>query len=128
MELTPLRTAGLVAALAFAVVSLWLYRRNRIGNGDLLLRLLVFVFPLLIVSLEPALFTWLLDQLSFKKGGGGRILGAAVVAVAVLYATSRALSRTSPCMSSARPPTSRSSPERSLSSSRRTTRARTSPR
>jgi hypothetical protein len=88
MELTPLRTAGLVAALAFAVVSLWLYRRNRIGNGDLLLRLLVFVFPLLIVSLEPALFTWLLDQLSFKKGGGGRILGAAVVAVAVLYAFS----------------------------------------
>jgi hypothetical protein len=85
MELTPLRTAGLVAALAFAVVSLWLYRRGRIGNGDLLLRLLVFVVPLLLVSLEPAVFTWLLDELSFRQGGGRRILGAAVIAVAVLY-------------------------------------------
>jgi GT2 family glycosyltransferase len=88
MELTPLRAAGLAAALAFAVVSLYLYRRRRIGNGDLLLRMVVFVLPLLIVSLEPAIFTWLLDQLSFKEGGGGRILGAAVVAVAVLYAFS----------------------------------------
>jgi hypothetical protein len=85
MELTPLRAAGLVAALAFAVVSLWLYRRGRIGNGDLLLRLLVFVVPLLLVSLEPAVFTWLLDELSFRQGGGRRILGAAVIAVAVLY-------------------------------------------
>ena len=85
MDLTPLRTAGLVAALAFAVVSVWAYRRGRIGNGDLLLRFLVFVVPLLLISLEPAVFTWALDQLSFQKGGGGRILGATVVAVAVLY-------------------------------------------
>jgi hypothetical protein len=85
MDLTPLRTAGLVAALAFAVVSVWAYRRDRIGNGDLLLRFLVFVAPLLLISLEPAVFTWALDQLSFQKGGGGRILGATVVAVAVLY-------------------------------------------
>src|ERR671922_1191220 len=91
MELTPLRTAGLVAALAFAVVSFWLYRRGRIGNGDLLLRLLVFVLPLLIVSLEPGVFGWFLDQLSFRKGGGGRILGATVIAVAVLYAFSYVL-------------------------------------
>lgn len=85
MELTPLRTAGLIAALAFAVVSLWSYRRNRIGNGDLLLRFLVFVFPLLLVSLEPVIFTWVLDEFSFRAGGGRRILGAAVVAVAILY-------------------------------------------
>jgi hypothetical protein len=91
MELTPLRTAGLVAALAFGVVSFWLYRRGRIGNGDLLLRLLVFVLPLLIVSLEPGVFGWFLDQLSFRKGGGGRILGATVIAVAVLYAFSYVL-------------------------------------
>jgi hypothetical protein len=91
LELTPLRTAGLVAALAFAVVSFWLYRRGRIGNGDLVLRIVVFVFPLLVVSLEPAVFTWVLDQLSFRKGGGGRILGATVVAVAVLYAFSYVL-------------------------------------
>ncbi|MGH3047635.1 MAG: DUF2304 family protein, partial [Gaiellaceae bacterium] len=88
MELTPLRAAGLVAALAFALVSVWAYRRGRSGNGDLLLRFLIFVLPLLVVSLEPAIFGWLLDQLSFRRGGGGRILGAAVVAVAVLYAFS----------------------------------------
>jgi hypothetical protein len=85
MSLTPLRTVGLLAAIAFAVVSVWAYRRDRIGNGDLLLRFLVFVLPLLLVSLEPTIFTWTLDQLSFKKGGGGRILGATVVAVSVLY-------------------------------------------
>jgi hypothetical protein len=88
MELTPLRAAGLVAALAFALVSVWAYRRGRAGNGDLLLRFLIFVLPLLVVSLEPAIFGWLLDQLSFRRGGGGRILGAAVLAVAVLYAFS----------------------------------------
>jgi hypothetical protein len=86
MDLTPLRAAGLLAALAFAVVSIWAYRRRKIGNGDLILRFGFFVVPLLIVSLEPAIFTWFLDQLSFEEGGGGRILGAAIVAVAVLYA------------------------------------------
>lgn len=85
MDLTPLRAAGLLAALAFAVVSIWAYRRGRIGNGDLLVRFVFFVLPLLVVSLEPAIFGWFLDQLSFRRGGGGRILGAAIVAVAVLY-------------------------------------------
>jgi hypothetical protein len=85
MDLTPLRAAGLLAALAFAGLAVWAYRRGRIGNGDLLLRFLVFVVPLLVVAFEPAVFTWLLDGLSFREGGGGRILGAAVVAVAVLY-------------------------------------------
>jgi hypothetical protein len=85
MPLTPLRTAGLIAALIFAIASIWAFRRGRIGNGELLLRLLVFVVPLLVVSLEPAVFTWLLDELSFREGGGRRILGAAVLAVAVLY-------------------------------------------
>lgn len=85
MDLTPLRTAGLLAGLGFAVVTIWSYRRGRLGNGELLLRFLVFVLPLLVVSLEPAIFSWVLDQLSFRRGGGRRILGAAVVAVAVLY-------------------------------------------
>jgi hypothetical protein len=85
MDLTPLRAAGLLAALAFALVAVWAYRRGKIGNGDLLLRFAVFVLPLLVVALEPAVFNWLLDGLSFREGGGGRILGAAVVAVAVLY-------------------------------------------
>lgn len=88
MDLTPLRAAGLLAALIFAAASVWGYRRGRFSNGDLLLRLLVFVLPLLVVSLEPAIFTWVLDELSFREGGGRRILGAAVLAVAVLYAFS----------------------------------------
>ena len=88
MELTPLRAAGLIAALVFAARHLWAYRRGKIGNGDLLLRLVVFVLPLLVVSLEPGIFTWFLDELSFRKGGGRRILGARPCAVAVLYAFS----------------------------------------
>jgi GT2 family glycosyltransferase len=85
VPLTPLRAAGLAAALAFAALSIWVYRRGRIGNGDLLLRFLVFVLPLLVFASEPAVFGWALDQFSFRRGGGGRILGAAIVAVAVLY-------------------------------------------
>jgi hypothetical protein len=84
VDLTPLRTAGLLAALAFAIASAWSYRRGRIGNGDLLLRFLVFVAPLVIVSLKPAIFTSILDQFSFHQAGGG-VVGATVVAVAVLY-------------------------------------------
>ena len=86
MDLTPLRTAGLAAAFVFAIVTFWLYRRGRIGNGDLLLRFLVFVLPLLAVSFKPGVVTWVLDELSFKEGGGQRILGATVAAVAVMYA------------------------------------------
>ncbi|HSE80811.1 MAG TPA: DUF2304 family protein [Gaiellaceae bacterium] len=85
MDLTPLRAAGLLAALAFAVVSIWAYRRRRIGNGDLILRFGFFVLPLLVVSLQPAIFSWFLDLFSFNEEGAGRILGAAIVAVAVLY-------------------------------------------
>jgi hypothetical protein len=91
MPLTPLRTAGLAAALVFGAVAVWAYRRGKIGNGDLLLRFLVFVLPLLVVSLEPAIFGWVLDELSFEEGGGGRLLGATVVAVAVLYVFSYVL-------------------------------------
>jgi hypothetical protein len=86
MDLTPLRAAGLLAALAFAVFSIWAYRKRRIGNGDLILRFGFFVLPLLVFSLEPGIFTWFLDQLSFEEGGRGRILGAAIVAVGALYA------------------------------------------
>ena len=43
MPLTPLRTAGLLAAVAFAVFTLRAYRQGKIGNGDLLLRILVAV-------------------------------------------------------------------------------------
>src|SRR6266536_1249356 len=85
MPLTPLRTVGLVAAIAFAALTLRAYRQGRLGNGDLLLRLVFFVLPLLLLSAEPALLQWVFDELSFRKGGGHRILGATVLAVGVLY-------------------------------------------
>ena len=92
MPLTPLRLAGLVAAIAFAVLAIRAYRRGNIGNGDLLLRFAVFVLPLLVLSLIPELTSGGLDSLSFKKGGGRQILGATVIAVGILYAFGYVLS------------------------------------
>jgi hypothetical protein len=85
MPLTPLRTAGLLAAVAFAVFTLRAYRQGKIGNGDLLLRLTVFVLPLVVLGADPGILQWGFDELSFRQGGGRRVLGATVLAVAVLY-------------------------------------------
>jgi hypothetical protein len=82
---TPLRDAGLLASLAFAALTVNAYRQSRIGNGDLLVRVCVFVLPLLLFSLQPAALQWTLDELSFRQGGGHRILGATVIAVGILY-------------------------------------------
>jgi hypothetical protein len=85
MTITPLRAAGLLAALVFAVLTIRSYRQGRIGNGDLLVRLALFVIPLLILSATPSLVSGGLDTLSFKKGGGRQILGVTVLAVVVMY-------------------------------------------
>jgi hypothetical protein len=82
---TPLRTAGLAAALLFAALTIYAYRRGRIGNGDLLVRLSVFTLPLLVFSVLPGTLQWTFDELSFRKGGGHQIMGATVLAVGVLY-------------------------------------------
>jgi hypothetical protein len=82
---TPLRDAGLIAAIAFGVLTVNAYRNGTIGNGDLMVRLGVFVVPLLLFSLDPAALQWTFDELSFRKGGGHRILGATVLAVGILY-------------------------------------------
>jgi hypothetical protein len=83
--LTPLRTAGLLAAAVFAVLTLRAYRQGKLGNGDLLGRVVVFVVPLLVFSLDPEALKWVLNELSFRQGGGHRILGATVLAVGILY-------------------------------------------
>jgi len=83
--LTPLRSVGLVAALVFAVLTLRAYRQGRLGNGDLLLRFVVFVLPLAVFSADAGALNWALDELSFRAGGGHRILGATVLAVGILY-------------------------------------------
>jgi hypothetical protein len=82
---TPLRWTGLAAALVFAGLTINAYRRGKIGNGDLLLRLAVFTAPLLVFSLDGGTLQWLFDQLSFRKGGGHQVLGATVLAVGILY-------------------------------------------
>src|SRR5690242_19638137 len=85
MTLTPLRAAGLLAALVFAVMTIRANRLGKIGNGDLLVRFVVFVIPLLLLSVTPGLSGDVLHAFSFKRGGGGQILGATVLAVGVLY-------------------------------------------
>lgn len=85
MGLTPLRSAGLLAALLFAVMTVRAYRQSKLGNGDLLLRIGVFVLPLVVFAVDPSVLQWLLDELSFRAGGGHRILGATVLAVGILF-------------------------------------------
>jgi hypothetical protein len=85
MGLTPLRWLGLIAAIVFAVLSIRSYRQGKIGNGDLLVRMVVFVLPLLVLSAVPGALSWVFDDLSFRKGGGRQIIGATVIAVGVLY-------------------------------------------
>jgi hypothetical protein len=82
---TPLREVALIVTIAFAVLTVNAYRKGSIGNGDLMVRLGVFVVPLLLFSLDPAPLQWTFNELSFRKGGGHRILGATVLAVGVLY-------------------------------------------
>jgi len=85
VELKPLRAAGLIAAVVFAALTLRAYRQGKFGNGDLMLRLVVFVLPLVILEADPAILRWVFDELSFRQGGGHRILGATVLAVGILY-------------------------------------------
>ena len=90
--MSPLRLAGLITALGFALVTIRSYRQGKIGNGDLLVRMLVFVLPLLVLSLAPGPISGGLDTLSFKRGGGRQILGATVVAVGVIFLLTFSLS------------------------------------
>ena len=85
MPLTPLRYAGLLVALVFAVLTIRSYRNGRIGNGDLMVRMVVFVLPLLVLSVAPSVIGWGFDEFSFKRGGGRQVLGATVLAVGILY-------------------------------------------
>jgi hypothetical protein len=91
MPLTPLRDAGLLAALIFGVMTVRAYRQSKLGNGDLLIRAVVFVLPLIAFSLQPDALGWVLDELSFRKGGGHQIMGATVIAVGILYVFAFAL-------------------------------------
>ncbi len=80
-ELTALRSAGLIAAIA--LIAYALLRRHSLRNVDVLI-LLAAGIGLAIVS-GTEITDRLLSAFSFEKGNGGRILGLAVFAIFVLF-------------------------------------------
>ena len=81
MELSALRAAGLLAAALIIGFAVW--RRRTLRNVDVLL-LLALGIGLGIVS-ATTLPDAILSFFSFRKGGGGRILGLAVFAIVILF-------------------------------------------
>jgi hypothetical protein len=80
-ELTALRAAGLIAAIA--IIAFAVARRRQLRNVDVLI-LLGAGFGLAIVS-GTELTDALLSAFSFQRGNGGRILGLAVFAIFILF-------------------------------------------
>jgi Glycosyl transferase family 2 len=81
LELSALRIFGLVIGVALITFAVW--RRRSLRNGDVLL--LVFSGAALLVVAGTDLLDAVLSLFSFERGGGGRILGLAVFAVAALF-------------------------------------------
>jgi Glycosyl transferase family 2 len=80
-ELTALRAAGLVAAVA--LVAYAIARRRSLRNVDVLILLVAGVGLALVAGTE--ITDELLSAFSFEKGNGGRILGLAVFAIFILF-------------------------------------------
>jgi len=80
-ELTALRAAGLLAALA--LVAYAIRRRRSLRNADVLILLAAGLGLALVAGTE--IVNGLLSAFSFEKGNGGRILGLAVFAIFVLF-------------------------------------------
>src|SRR5690242_1898598 len=80
-ELTALRVGGLVFAVLLIAFAIW--RRHSLSNGAVLLAILGGV-GLAIVS-GTDLLDAVLSTFAFEKGNGGRILGLAVFAIAILF-------------------------------------------
>jgi glycosyl transferase family 2 len=89
-ELTALRSAGLLAAIA--IVAYAVLRRHSLRNVDVLILLAAGLGLALVAGTE--ITDKLLSTFSFEKGNGGRILGLAVFAIFILFLlTLRALSQ-----------------------------------
>ena len=82
MELSALRLLATLAGALVIVFATW--RRRSLRNGDVLV-LLGAGLILLLVGLTDVLDAFL-SFFSFRRGGGGRILGLSVFAVIVLFA------------------------------------------
>jgi len=80
-ELTALRSAGLLAALA--LIAYALLRRRSLRNVDVLILLAAGIGLALVAGTE--ITDKLLSAFSFEKGNGGRILGLAVFAIFILF-------------------------------------------
>jgi Glycosyl transferase family 2 len=80
-ELTALRVSGLVFAVALIAFAIW--RRHWLSNGAVLLALLGGVALAVVSGTE--LLDALLEAFAFERGNGGRILGLAVFAIAILF-------------------------------------------
>jgi hypothetical protein len=81
MEFSAIRVGGLVASVSIAAFVVW--RRRSLRNVDILI-LLFSALALAIVS-ATTLTDTVLAWFSFRKGGGGRILGLAVFAIVILF-------------------------------------------
>ena len=80
-ELTALRAVGLVFAVLLIAFAVW--RRRSLSNGAVLLA--IFGGLALAIVSGTELLDKLLSAFAFEKGNGGRILGLAVFAIAILF-------------------------------------------
>jgi hypothetical protein len=80
-ELTALRAAGLIAAVA--LIAYAIVRRHSLRNVDVLLLLATGAGLAIVAGTE--ITDALLSAFSFEKGNGGRILGLAVFAIFILF-------------------------------------------
>jgi hypothetical protein len=81
VELSAIRVAGILTSIALVAFAIW--RRRTLRNADILI--LFFTAIALAIVSATTLTDTLLSAFSFKKGGGGRILGLAVFAIVVLF-------------------------------------------
>ncbi len=81
-ELTALRAAGLVLAIAVAGFAIW--RRRTLRNADVLILLLIALGLAVVAGTEIP--DSLLSAFSFERENGTRIIGVAILAILVLFA------------------------------------------
>jgi Glycosyl transferase family 2 len=81
-ELTALRAAGLVLAVAVAGFAIW--RRRTLRNADVLILLLIALGLAIVAGTEIP--DSLLSAFSFERENGTRIIGVAILAILVLFA------------------------------------------
>jgi Glycosyl transferase family 2 len=80
-ELTALRASGLIFAVLLVAFGIW--RRRELSNGAVLLA--IFGGLALAVVSGTELLDTVLEAFAFERGNGGRILGLAVFAIAILF-------------------------------------------